>query len=60
MKSWFDKCFYNNFLSFADIILMAESTKGTPTNIIHGTKEIVNRNVRWYKGMVAKCCPNSQ
>jgi hypothetical protein len=36
---------------------MSKSSRGTPTNIIHGTNEIVRMNVLRYNGRDDNCCP---
>jgi hypothetical protein len=47
-----------NFYSFSlENDLMIKSTNGTPAKTIHGTSEIVKRNVRWYSGREAIASP---
>jgi hypothetical protein len=55
MASWI--AYYSGFLFFIEIILMIESTNGTPTNIIQGTKEMVRKKVLRYNGITDNCSP---
>jgi hypothetical protein len=48
----------DHLLTFAENRWMIKSTKGTPTNMIQGTREIVRIHVLWYKGRPDKAFPN--
>ena len=58
MKSWIlEIIYYLDLPVFGEIILMIESTNGTPTNIIQGTNEMVSKNVLRYNGITDNCSP---
>jgi hypothetical protein len=52
------KFHYLGLSVLVEIILIIESTKGTPANTIQGTNEMVSKNVLWYNGKTDKDLPN--